>query len=1637
MKDFFSQSQNFIGAQQTGIDPRTGAFTLSLPLANINANYGFGPEIDFTLRSHSSSTKDEGFGLGFGLPFTTYDQESKLLRLSSGEQYLMEDNSMEFTVKQKKLHNFVFERFADYYKVTYKSGVVEILEGPSSGYSLKKTKRIETYMGHYVELDWAMDRFHSLLRLSDAHHCLLSIDYDDIHRPVVSVYPDSPDEYSIALVLTDRLLKQVIQVEENYRWHFGYTSDQVINYIKHPTGLEEQVFYQAGIFRFPPGESTQLPALSGAIRHIRKPGNGQPEESSSYRYTSSNYLGYGSDITFYANQDNLYRILNAYTYGSTETTTKGNLTIEVERTYNNFHLNTREHTTFRSSSGVNSILVHLEYYAIVGIPLEDQPAQFQLVKSKRTLWRDTQNRVREEEHLTEFDSHGNPTLEIQPDGSQTQLTWYDADGEDDCPAEVNGFVRFLKESITTPNQNDYDTPIQGERYCYDNLGDSDLIVPSQLWKYSDGELLQSRLFDYEEDPDCLDYGRMIFIHDKLYPQGEYGSAYDSYQSFEFDVDGDELTQETIFTGHDGCEASTSTTYSIWAQRVLGETSAQGIVTSYTYDSLGRILSTTHAEATAYENTSDWVYELTPQGPVTYYTDALGNQAKVYFDGFGREISKSGFDREGTGTWQEILEQGYQVGGALKYKKVKDVQDANNQSTSYAIQTDIGYDDWGQMSVLHFTNGIMAHEQTNPVALTTMRWQSGGSMRSGQWRKTMYPESQLLEKEERLNLQGQVVATNLYYWDGLGRLREEVDALGHSVERTYDAYGRVLTQTHADGTVLEYAYVPFLTGTEIAAIRVTSPDGEQWLLGEQTFDSLGRLLVQQTGGRTTEYLYEGSSPVPATVIQPDGTEIYYEYIPELGNVISQMETDGIVQSFEYDPTTGELLEAIEAEAVNQQEWDDLGRLKAETITVNGDFYDTDYQWTLRGEPTFHSDITGAQTRYERDQHGRVARIVDRDITANLSYDSLGRLIRKSVQDRNSTTNIDTQFEYNEFNQPRVELLTDSKGSQLRLEREWLNNGLLDRQVTQLNGVIIKAEDYAYDVRNRLVEYTINGSEFPSDGYGHKFCKQAYQYDALNNLLSVETTLEDQQVDVAYYHYNNPQDPTQLSQVTHSNPLYPAVIDLEYDTCGRMTLDEAGRLLSYDALGRLIQVEGQADSNYQYNAVNQLINQTIEGDKNCQLYYRGGELVNQVVVEDDKKVRWIKSGASCMGVHQDDETTLTAGGQNQSLLWSVKNSDAQGELHEFGPYGQGESESLLPAYNAERKDPISGHYHLGNGYRAYSPVLMRFTCPDTMSPFGAGGINAYAYCVGDPINLIDPTGHYVTGGVSSMAIGRYGGATGGIILGLVGIVTSIATFGASVAAMGAVAASVALTLSLAAEATGIASLAIGDKDPELSANLGWASLGLGIAGSIGGAYKKPVKGSYNLPKNTDKLGNIVVEGTFHNEEVINVSNKTIYNNEKEIIRNKICVLTAENYDQQKSNTVVLFAHGSSVVKDEYFYSRSTVGFYVNVGEKLKMNIVKILNGRRDLGPLFQSYRSGHRIPQQVIRAPYFPIRNRKTGDIFSADLKLTMKYMRTAMNEHPNSYPHAVAFIGTDKPMLLGEAVLELERHYTNIYVACCR
>jgi RHS repeat-associated protein len=84
-----------------------------------------------------------------------------------------------------------------------------------------------------------------------------------------------------------------------------------------------------------------------------------------------------------------------------------------------------------------------------------------------------------------------------------------------------------------------------------------------------------------------------------------------------------------------------------------------------------------------------------------------------------------------------------------------------------------------------------------------------------------------------------------------------------------------------------------------------------------------------------------------------------------------------------------------------------------------------------------------------------------------------------------------------------------------------------------------------------------------------------------------------------------------------------------------------------------------------------------------------------------------------------------------------------------------EYSLAGFNGQRPDPVSGHSHLGNGYRAYNPVLGCFTAPDSWSPFGIGGINPYAYCAGDPVNRADPSGHMSLSQGIGMALGIVAG------------------------------------------------------------------------------------------------------------------------------------------------------------------------------------------------------------------------------------------------------------------------------------------
>ncbi|MBD1599234.1 RHS repeat-associated core domain-containing protein [Pseudomonas typographi] len=95
--------------------------------------------------------------------------------------------------------------------------------------------------------------------------------------------------------------------------------------------------------------------------------------------------------------------------------------------------------------------------------------------------------------------------------------------------------------------------------------------------------------------------------------------------------------------------------------------------------------------------------------------------------------------------------------------------------------------------------------------------------------------------------------------------------------------------------------------------------------------------------------------------------------------------------------------------------------------------------------------------------------------------------------------------------------------------------------------------------------------------------------------------------------------------------------------------------------------------------------------------------------------------------------------------------------YGPFGFAPLTGCRSAFNGQWAEP-AGRYALGNGYRTYLASMLRFSGADALSPFNAGGTNAYAYAIADPINRLDPTGHFSLSSALRSLFGRSGRSVG---------------------------------------------------------------------------------------------------------------------------------------------------------------------------------------------------------------------------------------------------------------------------------------
>lgn len=140
-----------------------------------------------------------------------------------------------------------------------------------------------------------------------------------------------------------------------------------------------------------------------------------------------------------------------------------------------------------------------------------------------------------------------------------------------------------------------------------------------------------------------------------------------------------------------------------------------------------------------------------------------------------------------------------------------------------------------------------------------------------------------------------------------------------------------------------------------------------------------------------------------------------------------------------------------------------------------------------------------------------------------------------------------------------------------------------------------------------------------------------------------------------------------------------------------------------------------------------------------FYRNTELVTVMGARAASSIVKAEAGdLAQIGAGEVSGSTLLLSGPMRTVMGGA--TAVRHETLSYSPYGFSFPQSpILPGFNGQPREALTGWYLLGNGARGYSPALMRFLSQDVLSPFDQGGINCYAYVSGDPVNFSDPTGH----------------------------------------------------------------------------------------------------------------------------------------------------------------------------------------------------------------------------------------------------------------------------------------------------------
>ena len=396
----------------------------------------------------------------------------------------------------------------------------------------------------------------------------------------------------------------------------------------------------------------------------------------------------------------------------------------------------------------------------------------------------------------------------------------------------------------------------------------------------------------------------------------------------------------------------------------------------------------------------------------------------------------------------------------------------------------------------------------------------------------------------------------------------------------------------------------------------------------------------------------------------------------------------------------------------------------------------YQYSLEGTVTNITYPDGSEQAYTLDKFSRVVTNTDAvGLARSAEFNQYAQISTQTCQQETTT------YSYGNANHTNGLLISSSFRGSLSYQNQMSYDGfgrLKQNIATNSNSTVLLDTTYTIDSRGKVQSF-----ESTSAGASDLNDTRQFAYDGMGQVISDAKTVESTTTTTKYTYDGNANVTSTTVNDQTTTMTYNAIDQrtdngFEYDTNGRIVKDGQGQQYSFDDRDRLtaVDVDSSTTNKFAYYPDDNLAN-FAGGKESAQMYYDASK-VNALRVTDDSashkaSMFWDSSSLTANFTDGNPDTCFLERLGSPSLLLE---QDSQTSVTN-STYGEAAASSAIDIQSSfglrqEFFDQSSGLVYLRSRY--YNPKQMAFISMDSYCQE-----NRYAYCQGDPINLVDPSGH----------------------------------------------------------------------------------------------------------------------------------------------------------------------------------------------------------------------------------------------------------------------------------------------------------